>query len=78
MVILAPAWAPAVEWLPLGFDQFSVFLGGLSKDSPPGCEIIEMDTAQVIASVDHLLTQYPPSEEARRQRVERSVSRTRT
>jgi ADP-heptose:LPS heptosyltransferase len=77
MVILAPAWAPAVEWLPLGFDQFSIFMGDAAHYSPSGCEIIEMDTAQVIGSVDHLLRNYPPSEEARRQRVERGFSSVR-
>ncbi len=77
MVILAPAWAPAVEWLPLGFDQFSIFMGDLAPDSPPGCEIIQMDTAQVIDSVDRLLRRYPPSQEARRQRVDSRISRTR-
>jgi ADP-heptose:LPS heptosyltransferase len=77
MVILAPAWAPAVEWLPLGFDQFRIFLGDVAHYSPPGRQIIEMDTAQVIESVDHLLRNYPASEEARRQRVELGFSSVR-
>ena len=74
MVILAPAWAPSIEWLPLGFDQFHVFLGDLDPRSPPGCEIIQMDKAEVIEAVDRLLTTYPPSDAARRQRAERNVS----
>ena len=74
MVILAPAWAPSIEWLPLGFDQFHVFLGDLDPCSPPGCEVIQMDTAKVIEALDRLLTTYPPSDAARRQRAERNLS----
>ena len=74
MVILAPAWAPSIEWLPLGFDQFHVLLGDLDPCSPPGCEIIQMDQTEVTEAVDRLLTTYPPSDSARRQRAERNVS----
>lgn len=74
MVILAPAWAPSIQWLPLGFDQFQVFLGDVDPCSPPGCEVIQMDTAEVIEALDRLLTVYPPSDSARRKRAEHSLS----
>jgi len=74
MIILGPAWAPSIEWLPLGFDQFQVFLGDLDPCSPRGCEIIQMDAAKVIEALDRLLATYPPSDAARRRRAERNLS----
>ena len=74
MAILAPGWAPSIEWLPLGFDQFQVFLGERDPCSSRECEIIQMDTEQFIEGLDRLLTSYPPSEAARRQRAERNLS----
>jgi ADP-heptose:LPS heptosyltransferase len=74
MVILAPAWAPSIEWLPMGFDQFDVLLGDRDPRSPPDCEIIQIDAARLIEALDHMLTTYPPSDAARRYRAERNVS----
>jgi len=74
MVILAPAWAPSIEWLPMDFDQINVFLGDRDPRSPPDCDIIQMNAAKVIEALDHMLTTYPRCDAARRYRAERNVS----
>ena len=77
MLILAPAWANSVEWLPMGFDRFHIMFGKLDPCSPPGCEIIQMDAERVIEAMDRLLTKFPPSSVARHRRIERNLSETR-
>jgi ADP-heptose:LPS heptosyltransferase len=77
MTVLAPAWDPGIEWLPWGFDQFRIFKGDNISFAPPGYQILEVDVAEVLESMDELLTRYPASATARRQRVDRSISRTR-
>jgi ADP-heptose:LPS heptosyltransferase len=77
MIVLAPAWDPGIEWLPWGFDQFRIFKGDDIAFAPPGYQILEVDTAEVLESIDDLLTRYPASATARRQRVDRRISQTR-
>jgi ADP-heptose:LPS heptosyltransferase len=77
MIVLAPAWDPGTEWLPWGFDRFRIFKGNYIPLAPPGYQILEVDAAEVVESLDDLLTKYPPSVSARQQRMERSLSTVR-
>jgi ADP-heptose:LPS heptosyltransferase len=77
MIILAPAWDPGTEWLPWGFDQFRIFKGDDIPFAPAGYQILEVDVPEVVESMDNLLIEYPPSATARRQRMDRSLSRMR-
>jgi ADP-heptose:LPS heptosyltransferase len=74
MVILAPAWQPVVEWLPLGFDQYRIFKGDDIPEAPPDYVMTEISTSEVLAGLDELCTRYPASKEARTARVQRSLS----
>jgi ADP-heptose:LPS heptosyltransferase len=74
MVILAPAWQPAVEWLPLGFDQYRIFKGDDTLEPPPNYIMDEINVEQVIEALNDLFERYPASQQSRRRRLERSVA----
>ena len=74
MVILAPAWQPVIEWLPLGFDQYRIFKGDDIPKAPPDYVMDEMGVEEVIAAVDELFERYPASTESREARVARSLA----
>ena len=75
MVILAPAWQPVIEWLPLGFDQYRIFKGDDIPKAPPDYVMDEMSVEEVIAGLDDLFARYPASPESRKRRVERGLAR---
>ena len=58
MVIIAPAWSPPIEWLPLEDDRFRI----LKKADVPAAAldyvIDEVSVAQVAAALEELLSKY--------------------
>jgi ADP-heptose:LPS heptosyltransferase len=60
MVIIAPAWSPPVEWLPLGDPRFTVLKNLDLPAATPDYVIDEVSVADVTAALDDLLTRYPP------------------
>lgn len=74
MVVLAPSWQPAQEWLPLGKFNVRILLGKERKDIPPDYQLDEIDAGSAIAALDELTQIYPPSEPARQARLERNLS----
>jgi ADP-heptose:LPS heptosyltransferase len=80
MVVVAPAWQPAYEWLPLGLDRCRILRLG---DLPcAGCRKFVCATREcmdgiaahdVEAAVDAMLDRFPPSPAARRERVTRGL-----
>jgi ADP-heptose:LPS heptosyltransferase len=75
MVILAPAWQPREEWLPLGRPWARIHMGPSIPAPPPANYVMdEIATADVIASIDDLLAAFPPSASAREARVQRSLT----
>jgi ADP-heptose:LPS heptosyltransferase len=76
MVIIAPAWQPPEEWLPLGKPWASIQLGPAIPLPPPTDYVIdEVGVHDVIASVDSLLAAFPVSANTREARVQRSLRR---
>ncbi len=60
MVIVAPAWSPVLEWLPVDDPRF-VILKNLTMETAPEHYIIdEVSVAEVLAAVDLLFSRYPP------------------
>jgi len=60
MAIIAPAWSPPVEWLPLGNDRFRIFKNADVPVPPPQNYVIdEVSVDEVIAALADLLTRYP-------------------
>jgi ADP-heptose:LPS heptosyltransferase len=74
MVILAPAWQPVIEWLPLGFDQYRIFKGDDIPQAPPDYVMNEIGAEEVIVALDDLVSRYPVSQQSRHARIERSLA----
>ncbi len=60
MVVIAPAWSPAIEWLPLGNPRARILKNADLEEAPEGYIIDEVSVAEVEQSLDELLTLYPP------------------
>jgi ADP-heptose:LPS heptosyltransferase len=75
MVIIAPAWQPPEEWLPLDRPWARILIGPWFPVTPPGYAIQEVSVDAAIAAADHLLSAYPPSSDACEARVDRSLLR---
>jgi ADP-heptose:LPS heptosyltransferase len=72
--IIAPAWAPPHEWLPMGNPSFRI-LRNLDLATQPADYIIdEVSVAEVCDALGDLLRKYPPSVAVREARVERSLT----
>ncbi|HEX4019579.1 MAG TPA: glycosyltransferase family 9 protein [Acidobacteriaceae bacterium] len=72
-VVLAPAWQPAVEWLPIHHPRYRV-LRGASIAAPPANPFIdEISAEQGIAAANDLLAHHPPSLDARQTRVRNAL-----
>ncbi|HEY1984437.1 MAG TPA: glycosyltransferase family 9 protein [Terracidiphilus sp.] len=78
MVILAPAWQPAIEWLPLGFDQYRIFKGADIPHATPNYVMDEIGVDEVIAALDDLFERYPSSQQSRGERVARGMAHVST
>ena len=78
MVILAPAWQPVIEWLPLGFDQYRILKGSDVPQATPDYVMDEMSVEEVIAEFDDLFASYPVSLQSREHRIQRSLARVST
>lgn len=74
MVVLGPSWQKPLEWLPLDVENVRILRGSDREDVPPGYRLDEISADSVIAAMDELLSKYPPSPEARRERIEDSLS----
>ncbi len=56
MVVIAPAWSPAHEWLPLGDPLYRILKNADLTAPPPGDYVIdEVSVADVVAAVDDLV-----------------------
>lgn len=59
MVIIAPAWSPPVEWLPLGNDKFHILKNADIDSTPPDYIIDEVSVEEVTSALADLLARYP-------------------
>jgi ADP-heptose:LPS heptosyltransferase len=60
MVILAPAWSPAIEWLPLNNPRARILKNADLPTAPADYIIDEVTVPEVEHHLRELLTQYPP------------------
>jgi ADP-heptose:LPS heptosyltransferase len=60
MVVIAPAWSPPVEWLPLGNPRARILKNADMDVAPPDYVIDEVSVAEVEANLRELLAIYPP------------------
>lgn len=59
MVIIAPAWSPAVEWLPLGNPRARILKNADLPEAPPDYIIDEVSVPEVEQNLRDLLQRYP-------------------
>ena len=60
MVIIAPAWSPAIEWLPLNNPRARILKNADLPTAPPDYIIDEVTIPEVEQNLNDLLTLYPP------------------
>jgi ADP-heptose:LPS heptosyltransferase len=60
MVIIAPAWSPAMEWLPLGNPRARILKNADMDEAPDDYVIDEVSVDEVEQNLRELLTLYPP------------------
>lgn len=65
MVVIAPAWSPPIEWLPLHNPKARVLKNMDLPAAPEGYVIDEVSVDEVNAALRELLAQYPPLRRAR-------------
>jgi ADP-heptose:LPS heptosyltransferase len=59
MCIIAPAWSPPIEWLPVGDDRYRILKNLDMKSAPADYIIDEVSVEEAIAALDDLLAKYP-------------------
>jgi ADP-heptose:LPS heptosyltransferase len=59
MAIIAPAWSPPVEWLPIADDRYRILKNADMSSAPDGYIIDEVPVEEAIAALDDLLTRNP-------------------
>jgi ADP-heptose:LPS heptosyltransferase len=78
MLVLAPSWQPAIEWLPLTVPNAVVLRGPDTSSIPAGYQLDEITPEAAINAFTQLTADFPPSAEAREQRISRLLSNTRS
>jgi len=74
MVVLGPSWQRPIEWMPLTVQNVRILRGADRDTVPENYRLDEILAESVIDALDDLLRAYPASAEARRNRVEQSLS----
>lgn len=74
-VVIAPAWQNPMEWLPVNHPRYRIACG--PKIAMPGNDywIEEVSVEDVLSEMDNLLDINPPSTDARKNRIARSLSK---
>jgi ADP-heptose:LPS heptosyltransferase len=60
MAIIAPAWSPPLEWLPLNNPRYRILKNGEMKVCPPDYVIDEVSVDEVTGALQGLLQEFPP------------------
>jgi ADP-heptose:LPS heptosyltransferase len=60
MVIIAPAWSPPIEWLPLDNPRARILKNATHTRAAPNYIIDEVSVSEVLTNLEDLLTLYPP------------------
>jgi len=71
--VIAPAWSPVHEWLPLDNPRFRILKKLDLPAAPPDYIVDEVSTADVCAALGELLHLFPPSPEGREVRIWKSL-----
>jgi ADP-heptose:LPS heptosyltransferase len=74
MVVLGPSWQRPIEWMPLSVANVRILRGEDRDTVPENYRLDEISAESVIAALEDLLGVYPASADARRGRVDQSLS----
>ena len=72
-VVLAPAWQPPAEWLPLHDPRYRILIGAPIPMPAPSYRMEEISAQTVTEATLALLTQSPAAAQHRQQRVQQSL-----
>jgi hypothetical protein len=61
MVIIAPAWSPPIEWLPVGDERYRILKNADMSSAPADYVIDEVSVAEVTSALDELIVLNPRS-----------------
>lgn len=59
MAIIAPAWSPPIEWLPVGNPRYRILKNANLAACPPDYIIDEVSAGEAVAALDELVVAYP-------------------
>jgi ADP-heptose:LPS heptosyltransferase len=59
MAIIAPAWSPAIEWLPIGNPRYRILKNAEMPNCPPDYVIDEVSVPEATSALDDLVAKYP-------------------
>jgi ADP-heptose:LPS heptosyltransferase len=59
MAIIAPAWSPLIEWLPIGNPRYRILKNADMTACPPDYVIDEVSVEEATAALDNLVADYP-------------------
>jgi ADP-heptose:LPS heptosyltransferase len=62
MAIIAPAWSPPLEWLPLNNPRYRILKNAEMVDCPPDYIIDEVSVDEVTSALQELLEEFPPGQ----------------
>jgi len=62
MAIIAPAWSPPLEWLPLNNPRYRILKNAEMEVCPPDYVIDEVSVDEVTSALQGLLEEFPPGE----------------
>ncbi len=76
-VVLAPAWQPPAEWLPMNDPRYRILIGTPIAMPPQSYRMEETSVETVIHATLEMLAQFSPSEQVRQERLQKSMQATR-
>jgi ADP-heptose:LPS heptosyltransferase len=62
MAIIAPAWSPPLEWLPLNYPRYRILKNAEMEVCPPDYVIDEVSVDEVTSALQGLLEEFPPGQ----------------
>ena len=57
--LIAPAWSPLIEWLPIGNPRYRILKNADMTACPPDYVIDEVSVEEATAALDNLVADYP-------------------
>ncbi len=76
-VVLAPAWQPPAEWLPIDDPRYRILIGAPIPMPPQSYRMEELSIAAATKATLEMLAQFPSSAQARQEHLQNSLRETR-